>query len=182
MDDSLAKEPKIYIRFIFFSIILWSVFASGLLGIVYMSFVIRSESSTFVQDGIDIIKPYISIPFTWDAILKIDHIIGFGLLTFVCYLSLSSMDHITNKRHVQLLHPNFASSRIVVHSFVTFCLIISIAAGIEYAQIFYVDRTSSLNDFLADAAGMFGALIVIRFVLLIYQIIRFIVVRTKKKS
>ena len=182
MDDSLTDEPKIYVRFIVFSIILWLVFIVGLLGIVYTSFMIRSESSTFSQDAIDFINTYISIPIHIASIPLIDHMIGFGLLTFNCYISLSAMDHITNKRHVQLLHPNFAASRIVVHSFMTFCIMVLFAAGIEYAQIYMDGRTSSLFDFLANAAGILGALVFIRFVLLVYQVIRFFANRKTKKS
>lgn len=179
MVDTLENEPKIYVKFILLSIFLWLIFLVLVVGLFYLFNMIQSDSSSYSQDFLHYIEPYIHINFRPDSIPHLDHMLGFGWLTLFTYFAISATEHISNIKIIELYHPNFIKSRIMVHSIITFWIAFVFAVAIEYAQFFLPDRQGSVIEVLASLVGIIVVLAGIRIVFLMVQLIRFLMKKYK---
>lgn len=164
MVTEVNRERNINWLFLFLSIFLWILVLAWMWLIFIMSSEQGQDSLSRSNIIIDFIRERMNYEISTNVIRKISHMLEFGILTALSYLSFASSARITSNKSFVEVSSTDIKSGFEMNAAFSLWVTVLYAVLDEYHQIFVFGRNGSIADVLIDIAGGLAVIIIIRIV------------------
>lgn len=164
METEVNRKRNINWLFLFLSIFLWLIVLAWMWLIFILSSESGQESLSRSKIIIDFIQERINYEISTNIFRKITHMLEFGILTALSYVSFASTARITTNKSFIAVSSTDMKSGFEMNASFSLWITVLYAVLDEYHQIFVFGRDGSITDVLLDIIGGLAVIVIIRIV------------------